>query len=212
MNGDTSGQDEDDKDFEQALSSLYRAALLDEDFQQQVGKDLHTLPETARASLKPKEQVFVDGCKLSAEARARLQDRMVLTTEADRPVKPPKPAKASWWKRLLGGGSWERSFLPGPAFSIPAALSLGLMLGVLLPTLLSFMETPGFNGRGAVRQMDVQLPAGQEPGAAVSDEARAKRQLRLDAIAGLFREGKVTEGEAEVQAFRRDYPDYQEGQ
>jgi hypothetical protein len=208
MNGDTPDQDEEDKDFEQALSSLYRAALLDEDFQQQVGNDLHTLPEAARANLKPKEQAFVDGYTLSAEVRAKLQDRTAVTRAGER----VRPVTIPWWKKLRGSGGWKHSFLPGPAFSIPVALTLGLMLGVLLPTLLSSMTAPAFNGRGAVGQMNVQPLAGQAPGSELSDEERKNRQLRLDAIAELFRQGKVTEGEVEVQAFKRDYPDYQEAQ
>lgn len=196
----------DDDNFEQELAKLYRAALLDEKFQQQVRQDLQTLPASVQAELQPAEQVFVQEESLSAAAKARLLD-MIPPCRQQQPA-PVKPQP--WWRKLLTA-NWASSLLPGPVFSIPAALMAGVLFGVLLPTLLSDLNQPEYVTRGGdIDKSTVTRPeaqAGVQNG--ITDAIRQNPQQWLEAIAGLLRQGKVAQARAELQAFELQYPNYQ---
>lgn len=207
MNDDVSHQDEDDKDFNQTLSDLYRAALLDENFQQQVGKDLHTLSAEARASLKTAEQAFLDDGSPSEEARVRLLDKMAA------PASMPANAgvsqnKKSWWQKLLGGRTWGNSLLPRPVFSIPAAMMAGVVLGVLLPTLLSSLMEPVHQTRGGTSKADT-AQTGSSPAGSIPDAVRQDPQQWLKVIGALVVQGRLAEARAEMDAFENEHPGYQ---
>ena len=88
---------DDDDAFEQELAKLYRAALLDEQFQQQVQQDLQTLPASAQAELQPAEQVFVQEEKLSAAAKARMLEMIPPCRQQQSVIAKPLP----WWRKLL---------------------------------------------------------------------------------------------------------------
>ncbi|MEB4589451.1 hypothetical protein VSS37_00525 [Candidatus Thiothrix sp. Deng01] len=196
---------EDDDAFGQELAKLYRTALLDEQFQQQVRQDLQALPTNVQADLLPAEQVFVQEETLSAAAKARMLDMVPPCRQPQAaPVKPQ-----SWWRKLLAA-DWASSLLPGPAFSIPAALMAGVLFGVLLPTLLPSLQQPEYVTRGGqvdkgiVTHPDTQ--AGEQNG--ITDEVRQNPQQWLAAIAELLRQGKVAQARAELQAFELQYPNY----
>lgn len=206
MTTETQRPQDDDDAFEQELAKLYRAALLDEQFQQQVQQDLQTLPASAQAELQPAQQVFVQEEKLSAAAKARMLDMIPPCRQQQ-----PAPTKTQpWWRKLLTA-NWGSSLLPGPVFSIPAALMAGALFGVLLPTLLSGLNQPeyvtrgGGTGKGVVTQPDEQ--AGAQNG--ITDAIRQNPQQWLEAIAELLRQGKVAQARAELQAFELQHPNYQ---
>lgn len=205
MTTETQRPQDDDDAFEQELAKLYRAALLDEQFQQQVQQDLQTLPASAQAELQPAEQVFVQEEKLSAAAKARMLD-MIPPCRPQQAV-PAKPQP--WWRKLLAA-DWASSLLPGPVFSIPAALMAGVLFGVLLPTLLSSLHQPEYVTRGgevdkgAVTRPDAQV--GAQNG--ITDAVRQHPQQWLEAIAELLRQGKVAQARAELQAFELQHPNY----
>lgn len=211
MNDDVSHQDEDDKDFDRKLSDLYRAALLDEHFQQQVSKDLQTLSAEARASLNTTEQAFVDDQSLSEAARARLLDTMAKRGKA--PAKDDlTQGKPSWWQKLLGGGKWGNPLLPGPVLGIPAAMMAGVLVGLLLPTLWVNLTEPTHQTRGGGSgPVEVQQTA-PSPADNIPDAVRRDPQQWLNAIAELVRQGKVTEARAQLDAFDIEHPGYLPGQ
>ena len=195
-----------DDTFDQELTSLYRAALLDEDFQQQVRQDLQTLPDAALADLKAVEQVFVQDESLSAAMKARLLDMVPPCSKRQSAPVKPQP----WWRKLLSA-DWASSLLPRPVFSIPAALMAGMLFGVLLPTLLSSLNQPdyvtrgGETDKGAVTRPHVRV--GAQNG--ITDATRQNPQQWLEAIAELLRQGKVAQARAELQAFELQHPNYQ---
>lgn len=197
---------DDDDAFEQELAKLYRAALLDEQFQQQVQQDLQTLPASAQAELQPAEQVFVREETLSAAAKVRMLEMIPPCSQRQPALAKPQP----WWRKLLTA-NWASSLLPGPIFSIPAALMAGALFGVLLPTLLSGLNQPEYVTRGgevdksAVIQPDAQ--AGAQNG--ITDAIRQHPQQWLEAIAELLRQGKVAQARAELQVFELQHPNYQ---
>ncbi|OQX00291.1 MAG: hypothetical protein BWK73_48885 [Thiothrix lacustris] len=199
-------QHDDDAAFDQELTRLYRAALRDEPFQQQVSQDLQTLPVTAQAALKPAEQAFVREETLSAAAQTRLLDMIP-------PCKQSQPARTKpqpWWRKLLAS-DWGSALLPRPAFSIPAALMTGMLFGVLLPTFLAHLTQPEYVTRGGDADKPTQITRpepqlGAQNG--ITDAIRQNPQQWLEAIAELLRQGKMAQARAELQAFELQYPNY----
>ncbi|SEB04850.1 MAG: hypothetical protein QJT81_04100 [Candidatus Thiothrix putei] len=136
MQHESDGRDEDDDDtdpvMERELKALYQAALLDEDFQQQVHDNVQALSDAERQKLskQPSIQPFLHDELMPAPLQARLR---ALQAEKKKP----------WWKTLWSPEGWVLLPLPGPAFSLPAVLVIGGLLGVLLtPTLLTPQVTP----------------------------------------------------------------------
>lgn len=204
MNTDNQRPQDDDAAFDQELAKLYRAALLDEAFQQQVKQDLQALSADAQAELQPAQQVFVQEEKLSVAAKARMLDMIPPCRQQQ-----PAPTKTQpWWRQLLTG-NWGSSLLPGPVFSIPAALMAGALFGVLLPTLLSSLNQPEYVTRGEMGEGTVTRPeaqAGAQNG--ITDAIRQNPQQWLEAIAELLRQGKVAQARAELQRFELQHPNY----
>lgn len=207
MTTETQRPQDDGDAFEQELAKLYRAALLDEQFQQQVQQDLQTLPASAQAELQPAEQVFVQEETLSAAAKARMLD-MIPPCRQPTAAAPSKPLP--WWRKLLTA-NWGSSLLPGPVFSIPAALMAGALFGVLLPTLLSGLNQPEYVTRGGEAEKGVVTQPDEQAGAqnGITDAIRLNPQQWLEAIAELLRQGKVAQARAELQAFELQHPNYQ---
>jgi len=136
MQHESDGRDEYDDDadsaMERELKTLYQSALLDEDFQQQVGINLQAFTDTERQKLskQPSIQPFLYDESMPAHLQARLR-----SMQAEK--------KVPWWKTLWSPAGWLLLPLPGPAFSLPAVLLIGGLLGVLLtPTLLTPHVTP----------------------------------------------------------------------
>lgn len=196
----------EEDDFDQELTGLYRTALLDEDFQQQVKQALQTLPDTSLADLNAPEQAFVQEESLSAATKARLLD--MTPTCNQQAARTPQPVP--WWRQLLAA-NWASSILPGPAISIPGALVVGALFGALLPTLLTMLNQPDYVTRGdkpdqtAISQQTDQavMPGG------ITDAVRQNPQQWLAAIAELVRHGKVPQARTELQKFELQYLNYQ---
>lgn len=136
MQHESDGRDEynDDADpaMERELKALYQAALLDEDFQQQVGTNLQAFTDAERQKLskQPSIQPFLHDELMPEHLQARLR-----AMQAEK--------KVPWWKTLWSPAGWLLLPLPGPAFSLPAVLFIGGLLGVLLtPRLLTPQVTP----------------------------------------------------------------------
>ena len=125
-NESNAGDDEHDPVFEHELKALYQTALLDEDFQQQVASNVQSLPDDVqrRLSQQPAVKAFLYDEAMPAHLQSRL--RAIQVGE-----------KIPWWKTLCLPEGWALLPLPGPAFSLPAVLVVGGLLGMLLPTLLT---------------------------------------------------------------------------
>lgn len=180
-----------DEAFDQELARLYKAALLDEDFQHQVASDLRTLPEAAQAELHEPEQAFVRDETLSAAVKERLREIIP-------PCRQQPARQIPWWRRLLAD-NWSSALLPGPLISIPAALMTGILFGVLLPMLLAPQNHP----------QEAEMRGASTHTSDTFEQARQDPQQWLEAIAVLLHQGKVEQAREELQAFALQYPNYQ---
>lgn len=182
---------EDESAFEQELRALYRAALLDETFQNQVVDSFHLLPAESQRMLHPREQALVQDIRLTNTTRAKLLDVMPLC----------QPASALACKPAKG---WQRWLLP-QWIMLPATLMAGLLLGSILPR---FLLLPTLNNdltRGQ-SQVSPSVPPASTP--ATGTMQQNPQQWLLN-IAELLRQGKVAQARQELQAFELLYPGYQ---
>ena len=74
MNNVDSSLPEADKAFDQELKALYKASLLDENFQQQVAENLSSLSMDAQSRLRESEQVMLHDESLTTERKAKILD------------------------------------------------------------------------------------------------------------------------------------------
>ncbi len=191
----------DDKAFDLELRALYRAALLDENFQQQVADSLCSLPQEVQQSLSESEQALLQNASLSQESRAKLLG-----------IKPVCQSSPSLAERFAAG---LRHWLLPPVLALPATLVMGLLLGLLLPVLLQ--PAPQEDTlRGHPVPGSAAVVSGNESGESgkqaeqgkITDAVRQQPQQWLVLIAELLQQGKVAQAREELQAFELLYPDY----
>lgn len=192
--------DDDDKVFERELRRLYRSALCDEAFQQQLVKDFTLLSEAGKALLHPPERAFVQHETLSPAAKARLLEML--------PACVPAPTKPMTWLQRLGLSKAAKHKTGVPTWSVPAALMAGLMLGVMLPSIMAGLVTREAVMRGEALP-STDLPANSAPiEMTFSPEIKQNPALWLNGIAELVRQGKVNAAVAELDEFKLRYPNY----
>lgn len=189
MSTDTPNGQNDDQAFEQELRALYRAALLDEDFQQQLASDLRSLPAGEQAGLQAAEQTLLRDATLSETARVRLLDTLPPCQ-----AQPAISSQQAWWQR----------WLPRPWLLLPATLLAGVLLGGLLPSLWLPPASDDLT-RGHSLPVAPVAPANTPVDASI----RQNPQQWLLVIADLLRQGKVAQARQELQAFGLLYPNYQ---
>ncbi|SJM94486.1 hypothetical protein [Crenothrix polyspora] len=189
MNSNTPPSTEDDEAFDLTLQKLYRSALFDEKFQQQVAADLRALPPQARAKLNAADRAFMEDADLPDALAKKL---MAMTCGCK-----PKP----WWKKLFSFNFDMGNFL-SPAFSVPVSLMAGVLLGVLLP---KFMQpNTSFESLGGDTPEAVQHATLGE----IAKETKDDPKQWLSAIADLVRQGKASEAQKQLQEFGMRYPGY----
>lgn len=197
MQHDTPAEQPDDDDdatrIDPRLKALYQAALLDEDFQQQVSANLKQLPDTDSALTST--SAFVQDETLSPAMRERLQ---ALTDAWSESSVTPRAPKMSWWQRWWRPEGWTLLALPAPGFSLPVTLMAGMAFGMLLMPLLRQSAPPELHLR--------QSPAAADPLAVCVTNAavRSDPEQYWQAIQAC--EAQLSRIK---QAFRRDFPNYQ---
>lgn len=196
MNNDNASRPEDDKAFDQELKALYKASLLDENFQQQVAENLRSLPTDIQSRLRTSEQAMLDEVSLTTERQAKL---LAATPACQR--------SESLIKRLAAG---LRQWLVPPALALPTTLVAGVLLGLFVPALLQ-TQLPDDTFRGDPAPGSGEVVSGSEsakPGE-ITDAVRQQPQQWLVLITELLRQGKIAQAREELQAFELLHPDYQ---
>jgi hypothetical protein len=190
MNSDTHPSSEDDEAFDHTLQKLYRSALFDEKFQQQVAADLRSLTPQAQAKLKTADWAFMEDAELPDALAKKL---MAISCGCPK----PKP----WWKKLFSFDFGVGNFL-SPAFSVPVSLMAGILLGIfLLPKLMQQFNTQ-FDPLGGNTPATVQEVTLGE----ITEATKREPQKWLTAIADLVRQGKTSEAQAQLQEFEMRHP------
>jgi hypothetical protein len=192
MNSDTHPPTEDDEDFDLTLQKLYRSALFDEKFQQQVAADLRALPPSAQAKLSAADRAFMEEVELPDELAKKL---MAMSCGCK-----PKP----WWKKLFSFNFDMGNFL-SPVFSVPVSVMAGILLGVfLVPTMLSQINSqlrPSLGGDTPETVQHATLGA-------IDEKTKNDPQKWLSAIAELVQQGKTSEAQKQLQEFEMTHPGY----
>lgn len=191
MNSNTPPSTEDDEAFDLTLQKLYRSALFDEKFQQQVAADLRALPPQARAKLNAADRAFMEDADLPDALAKKL---MVMTCGCK-----PKP----WWKKLFSFNFDMGNFL-SPAFSVPVSLMAGILLGVfLIPRLPQLIneQSAFLGGETPAKVQDATLGE-------ITAETKLEPKKWLAAIADLVQQGKTSEAQAQLQEFEMRHPGY----
>jgi hypothetical protein len=203
MNKNTQRPMEGVDEFDQELAALYREALWDEDFQQQVAATLrNNLSDAALTALDAHAQAFAQDECLPATFKAHLIEMMPQCQQVSKVAQTEMP----WWRRWFRSDWGDIARLPGPVVSIPAALMARVLFGVLLPTLLTVI-TPNESVE-QLRGGDATPAAVTEMANAngISDSVRQHRQAWLNAIAELLKQGKEVQASEELQRFRYNPP------
>ncbi|EIJ34411.1 hypothetical protein [Thiothrix nivea] len=193
---DTPVGDDDPADARR-LAALYRAALLDEDFQQQVRRDIQALPPVSD-TVSVSETAFVEDGPLPEGLRGRLRAMQEGAPAVKRCV-----AALPWWKQLWRSEGWSRLSLPAPGFTLPAAVAMGLLFGGVLVPLLrqGSPETPVLRGSGSDSAVTA---AGADNACAITGVERADPAQWWAAIQRCEQQSAK-----EKQALRKQFPNYQ---
>lgn len=202
MNSDnnTPADEADDKAFERKLGKLYRAALFDETFQQQMVQDFALLSDAGKSLLRQPERAFLQDDTLSATAKERLLDLLP-------PCLPAQTKPTTWWQRLFGTKTTART-TGAPRWSIPVAVMAGLVVGLMLPSFMALLVKRDDVMRGGEPTSTVSPTNPTPTEMTFSPEVKQDPTRWLNGIADLVRQGKISAATAELDEFRLRYPNY----
>ena len=202
MNSDNNmpADEADDKAFERKLGKLYRAALFDETFQQQMVQDFALLSDAGKSLLRQPERAFLQDDTLSATAKERLLDLLP-------PCSPVQTKPETWWQRLFGTKTTVRT-TGAPRWSIPVAVMAGLVVGLMLPSFMALLVKRDDVMRGGEPTSTVSPTNPTPTEMTFSPEVKQDPTRWLNGIADLVRQGKISAATAELDDFRLRYPNY----